>query len=130
VLGCLLNAITLDAGALIAIDRNNRRVLAMLARSRESGTRVSIPATALAQAVRDPRRQARLMKLARQAETDIIPLDDDDAVAVGRILAATGTADLADAHVVLCAWRASRRIMTSDPRDLAAIDQTLTLIPV
>ena len=44
--------VTLDAGGLIALDRNDRRVVVLLARARETGARVTIPATALAQAIR------------------------------------------------------------------------------
>ena len=40
--------VTLDAGAMIALERNDRRVVVLLAR--ETGARVTIPATALAQA--------------------------------------------------------------------------------
>ena len=58
--------ITLDAGALIALDRNDRRVLVLLARAWETGARVTVPATALAQAIRQPERQARLARLTRQ----------------------------------------------------------------
>ena len=54
--------ITLDAGALIALDRNDRRVLVLLARAWETGARVTVPATALAQAIRQPERQARLAR--------------------------------------------------------------------
>ena len=52
--------VTFDAGGLIALDRNDRRVLVLLARARETGARVTVPATALAQAVRRPERQVRL----------------------------------------------------------------------
>ena len=45
--------VTMDAGGLIAVDRDDRRVLALLARARETGARVTVPATALAQAVLD-----------------------------------------------------------------------------
>ena len=43
--------VTLDAGGLIALDRNDRRVVVLLARARETGARVTVPATALAQAM-------------------------------------------------------------------------------
>ncbi|MGI8537610.1 MAG: hypothetical protein ACR2K2_14260 [Mycobacteriales bacterium] len=49
---------TLEAGALIGLDRGHRRVVALLARVLETSARVTIPATALAQAVRNPARQA------------------------------------------------------------------------
>jgi len=45
--------VTLDAGVLIAIDRHGRRVLALLERAQERRLRVTIPATALAQALRN-----------------------------------------------------------------------------
>jgi hypothetical protein len=46
--------VTLDAGGLIALDRNDRRMIVLLARARETGACVTIPATALAQAIRRP----------------------------------------------------------------------------
>ncbi len=49
--------VTMDAGALIAIDRGDRRVLVLLARARETGAAVTVPATALAQAIRRPERR-------------------------------------------------------------------------
>jgi hypothetical protein len=38
-----------------------------------------------------------------------------DATHVGRLLAASGTADIVDAHVVVCANRAGQRVVTSGP---------------
>jgi hypothetical protein len=120
--------ITLDAGGLIALDRDDRRVVVLLARASETGARVTIPATALAQAVRRPERQARLARLIRQPTTDIIDLDRVDATNIGRLLAASGTADIVDAHVVICGRRSNQRIVTSDPGDLQALDPTVQLI--
>ncbi len=122
--------ITFDAGGLIAVDRNDRRILALLARARELGERVTIPATALAQVMRNPARQARLSRLIRQAGTDLIALDGPDATAVGLLLARTGTADIVDAHVVVCAQRAGQAVATSDPADLRRISTGLTLVVV
>jgi hypothetical protein len=101
-----LSGVTFDAGGLIALDRNDRQVLALLARAMERGQRVTVPATALAQAIRNPARQARLSRLIRQSGTDLVALNGPDATAVGLLLARSGTADIADAHVVLCAQRA------------------------
>jgi predicted nucleic acid-binding protein len=120
--------VSLDAGALIALDRNDRRVVVLLARARETGARVTIPATALAQAVRRPDRQVRLARLIRQPATDVIALDRVDATNVGRLLAASGTSDIADAHVVICARRSNQQVVTSDPGDLRALDPALWLI--
>jgi hypothetical protein len=51
-----------------------------------------------------------------------------DATSVGRLLAASGTADLADAHVVICARRSGQPVVTSDPADLGALDPAIRLI--
>jgi len=122
--------ITLDAGGLIAIDRNNRQVVVLLARARQIGARVTVPAGALAQAVRDPTRQARLSRLIRQPTTDVIALDRVDATNVGRLLAAAGRDDVIDAHVVICARRADQPVLSSDPDDLRALDPGIQIIPV
>jgi len=122
--------ITLDAGALIALDRNDRRVLVLLARAWETGARVTVPATALAQAIRQPERQARLARLTRQPTTDVVPLDRVDATSVGRLLAASATADIVDAHVVICARRAQQQVATSDPDDLRRLDPRISLVTV
>ena len=125
-----MSGITLDAGGLIAVDRNDRRILTLLARAKERGMRIAIPATALAQAMRNPARQARLSRLIRQAGTDLVALDGTDATAVGMVLARTGTADIVDAHVALCAQRAGQAVATSDPADLRRISPGLILIIV
>jgi len=122
--------VTMDAGGLIALERNDRRVLVLLARARETRSRVTIPATALAQAIRQPERQARLARLVRQPTTDTVALDRVDATNVGRLLAASTTTDIADAHVVICARRTRQRVVTSDPEDLRALDPTTRLVVV
>jgi len=122
--------VTLDAGALIALDRDDRRVVVLLARAAQRGARVTVPATVLAQAVRQPSRQARLSRLVRQTTTDVVALDRLDAVEVGRVLAASSSSDIADAHVVVCARRAGQAVVTSDAPDLRRLDPELELIEV
>ena len=122
--------ITLDAGGLIALDRDDRRVIVLLARAAEAKGRVTVPATALAQAIRRPERQVRLARLIRQPTTDVVALDRVDATSVGRLLAASGTADIADAHVVVCARRSGQRVVTSDPDDLRRLDPDLQFVAV
>jgi hypothetical protein len=125
-----VSGLTFDAGGLIALDRNDRRVLTLIARATERGMRITIPATALAQALRNPARQARLSRLIRQAGTDLVPLDGPDATAVGLLLARTGTADIVDAHVVICAQRAGQAVVTSNANDLRGIAPELQLVVV
>ena len=125
-----MSGVTLDAGALIALDRNARKVLVLLARGKELGTRVTLPATALAQAIRRPATQARLARLIRQPTTDLRPLDAVDATNVGILLGASRTRDIADAHVVICAKRAKQPIVTSDPDDLLRLDPSASLVRI
>jgi hypothetical protein len=120
--------VTLDAGGLIALDRDDRRMVVLLARARETGARVTVPASVLAQAIRRPDRQIRLARLIRQPTTDVIDLGRVDATNVGRLLAASGTSDIVDAHVVICARRADQPVITSDPGDLRQLDPALRLI--
>ena len=125
-----MSGLTFDAGGLIALDRKDRRVLRLLARAKELGVRITIPTTALAQAIRNPARQALLSRLIRQAGTDLVALDGPEATAVGLLLARTGTTDIVDAHVVLCARRAGQSVITSDAGDLRRIAPGLELIVV
>jgi transcription antitermination factor NusA-like protein len=123
-----MGGVTLDADALIALDRNDRRVVVLLARARETAARITVPATSLAQAIRRPERQVRLIRLIRQPTTDVVSLDRVDATNVGRLLAASSTADVVDAHVVICAHRAQQPVVTSDPADLRMLDPAIPLI--
>lgn len=112
------------------LDRDDRRVVALLARAAELGARTTIPATALAQAMRNPSKQARLSRLVRQPTTTLAPLDGPDATSVGLLVAASRTADITDAHVVVCARRNDEPSVTSDPDDLARLDPKARLVVV
>ncbi len=125
-----MSGVTFDAGGLIALDRGDRRVLIVLARTAERGMRVTIPATALAQAIRNPSRQVRLARLIRQPNADLRALDGPDATATGLLLARSRTTDIVDAHVVVCARRAQQVIITSDADDLRRIDPAMPLVTV
>ena len=125
-----MSGVTFDAGGLIALDRNDRRMVVLLARAAEIGARLTVPATALAQAIRQPARQARLARLVRQPTTDVVPLNGPDATSVGVLLAASHTTDITDAHVVICARRARQAIVTSDPTDLRRLDPSAQLVVV
>lgn len=120
--------VTLDAGGLIALDRNDRRVVVLLARAAETKAPVTVPASALAQVIRRPEPQVRLARLVRQPTTDVVPLDRVDATNVGRLLAASGTSDVVDAHVVICARRGEQPVVTSDPDDLRLLDPEIRMI--
>lgn len=121
--------LTLDAGALIAFDREERDTMLVLDRAIRRNIKLTIPAGALAQAWRDGRTQTRLAVLVRKrAEVEV--LDSERARAAGQLCGVRGTSDIIDASIVLGARRRGDRVMTSDPEDLRRLDPTLELIVV
>lgn len=125
-----MSGVTLDAGALIAFERNDRRVVAMIARALERGLGVAVPAGVIGQVWRDGQRQARLARLLGSAAIEVEPLDDARARAAGQLCGVTRTRDVIDASVVLCAKRRGHAVMTSDIDDLRRLDANLRLIAV
>lgn len=125
-----MNAATLDAGALIAIERADRRVTALLMAARARGARLAVPAAALAQVWRGGARQARLAALLRSRFVDVVPLDGSDARLAGQLCGLRGTTDVVDASVVICARRRPGVVLTSDPADLLQLDARLRVVPV
>ncbi len=120
--------LTLDAGALIAFDKNDRGVVALLSRALHHGYSLAIPAGVVGQVWRNGRQQARLARLLSSKEVTIAALDDRAARAAGQLCGVRGTADVIDASVVLCARQHRHRIATSDPDDLRALDPGAELI--
>jgi hypothetical protein len=112
----------LDAGALIAFERNDRRMVAIVQQARLRGTVLRIPAGVVAQVWRDGRTQNRLAVLLRAACCVVEPLDDESARRAGQSLGATGLTDVVDASVVVSARRYGLRIVTSDPNDVRRLD--------
>jgi hypothetical protein len=125
-----VNGIVFDAGGVIALERNDRRVFAILDTALEDGDRMLVPATALAQVIRNPAKQVRLWRMIQFDKTEVIPLDGSHAQAVGALLARTGTSDIADGHVAICAGAAGYAVITSDPLDLKRLDPKLRLITI
>jgi len=126
----MMAGLTLDAGALIAFERNNRRIVGLIARSLELGQSLAIPAGVVGQVWRDGRRQARLSRFLAAVEVDVEILDDQRARAAGQLCGVKGTADVIDASVVLCAQAREHRIVTSDAADLRTLDPKAQLIVV
>jgi len=122
--------VVLDAGALIALERGDRRMAAVVSRLHERDVEFVVPAGCVAQSWRRPQRQARLARFLRSPRVTTSPLDERDARAVGELLAVSGTSDVVDAHVALCAVRGSATVFTSDPDDLARLAPGLHLVAV
>ncbi len=120
-----------DAGALIALERRNEDIRTLLRTVRRSNLPVVIPANVVAQAWRNGARQALLAKFLAEPWVRIVPVDEELAKAAGVLLARTGTTDAVDASVVVTAVKLGlRRIVTSDPEDIAILAPTLDIIAI
>ena len=123
--------VVFDAGGLIALERGHRRMALIMATALEEEGRLIVPATVVAQVLRDASRQVRLWRFLNHKATEIVPLNAAHAQGVGALLRRSGTSDIADAHVVLCAQEeGSYSVVTSDPLDLRRLDRSLPLVEV
>jgi len=123
-----VKGLTLDTGALIALERKEDRINALLERIiAEPDAVIHIPAGVVAQAFREGPRQVRLMRLLKKTQTRIVALDEQTAYVVGLLLGLRGTSDVVDASVVVCARRYGQPVVTGDPEDLRRLDESVTL---
>lgn len=120
--------VTLDTGALLAIERGDRRLQALLDETQAAGAVLAVPAGAVAQAWRGGTRQARLARFLRLAIVTVVPLDEPEARAAGTLCGHTRTADIVDASVMICARARKHAVVSSDPDDLAALDPTIRIV--
>ncbi len=114
-----MSALVLDAGALLAVDRGDRAMIARLQVAQRAGLELRSNAMVVAQVWRD--RRGRQVSLARLLlAVDVRAVSPGDGRDAGMLLADAGTADAIDATVVLLATPGDR-ILTSDPGDLARL---------
>lgn len=123
-----MTGLTIDAGGLIAFERNQRHVVAIVARALKQNVRLAVPSGVVGEVWRDGRRQARLAVLLSSDLIDIEPLDDMRARAAGQLCGVAGTSDVIDASVVLCAQARGHAVLTSDPDDLHRLSPSLTCV--
>lgn len=110
--------LVLDAGALIAIDRDDRRVAGLIELGRRAEARLVTTAPVVGQAWRDGARQARLARAL--AMIDVQPVGLEDAKEAGDLLGRADASDVVDALVALLAMPGDQ-VLTSDPDDLVRL---------
>ncbi len=108
----------LDAGALIAFERGDAVVKALLAQEFARGRTWTTHGGIVGQVWRAPARQAGLARVLRAAT--IVPLGASLGRDAGRLLATSGTTDVIDAALVAIASEGDR-IATSDPGDIQVL---------
>jgi hypothetical protein len=119
--------VTLDSGALIALERGSGRMIALLHEVAARSGRVRVPAGVVGQAWRDGARQAVLARFLRSSQVEINALDADLARACGELCGAAHTSDVVDASVVITARQHRDTIVTSDVVDLRRLDPSAVI---
>lgn len=114
-----VKGVTYDTGALLAAERNDRRMWALHAGLLAEEVVPTVPAPVLAQAWRGGTRQASLSRLL--APCEIEPMSETQARAVGRLASRSRLRDIVDLAVVEGALRRRDAIVTSDPDDIRVI---------
>jgi hypothetical protein len=120
-------ALILDAGALIAIDRRDRRLGAMLRVAQRDGLAVRSSAGVVAQVWRGRARQAPLAMVLRGVQ--ILSIDEVAGKQVGELLGRTKSSDIVDGHVALIAATGDV-VATSDPSDIQRLLETRGIVSV
>jgi predicted nucleic acid-binding protein len=123
-----VTGMTFDTGALIALESGSRRMAVLIEEALANHVELAVPAGVVAQAWRGGARQVRIARLLRASVTSIVPLDRKLALRVGALCAATGTADIVDVSVALCARDRGQPVVTSDADDIRAVEPSLTLL--
>ncbi len=115
--------VTYDTGALVAGERNDRRMWAIHAGFLAEEVVPSVPAPVLAEAWRGGSRQASLARLLLMCEVE--PMTEGRARAVGELVGRSGHQDVIDVAVIEGARRRGDSVVTSDPRDLQRIAESV-----
>ncbi|MBM2810978.1 MAG: PilT protein domain protein [Chloroflexi bacterium] len=110
--------LTYDSGALIAADRNDRRLWAIHIRAIERGILPVVPSVILAQTWRGGP-QASLQRLLQGCQIE--SLSDPAARRTGVVLAQSLTADVPDATVVVSAMQRQDAVVTGDRADIEGL---------
>ena len=120
----------MDSGALIALETpaKQRRLYALL---ETADYRVALSAGSVAEAWRGSPRQAPLALLLRRRQTITVEITVPVAKSIGIFLGYSAKSDdLVDAHVVMLARHHKYAVITSDPKDLLAIDPELEIVVI
>ena len=121
-------SLVLDAGALIAIERGDRDIAAVIEVARQERRNVVVPAGVVGQVWRGGARQVRLARLLNARDVLVEPLTDAGARAAGVLCGMAGVTDVIDASVVLTARRHDATVISSDRADLEVLDPTIPVV--
>ena len=116
-----MSALILDAGALIAVDRDDRPMIARLRVAHSAGLELRTTGIVVAEVWRDPGgRQSNLARLLKSVEVRAV--DERLGRTAGVLSGRAGRGQAADATIVAIAV-AGDRILTSDSADIEGLVQ-------
>jgi hypothetical protein len=113
--------VTYDTGALIAAERNDRRMWALHAAFLAEEVSPTVPAPVLAEGWRGGPRQANMSRLL--AMCDVEPMSEDQAKAVGILAGRATHDDVVDVTVVEGAVRRRDGVVTSNKDHIEKVAQ-------
>ena len=111
--------VTYDTGALLAAERNDRRLWALHAGFLAEEVVPVVPAPVLAEAWRGSPRQASLSRLLAMCEIE--PMSEDQARRIGILAGKAAHDDIVDVAVVEGAVRRADAVVTSNEDDIRKI---------
>ena len=115
---------TYDAGALIALERQNNKMVNFHRSIVKSGIKPVVPAGVLAQVWRGGSgRQVPLARALKQCTIE--PLDEGLAKQVGEAGKRLSSPDVVDISVVISALSRGDQVFTSDPDDIERVSNAL-----
>jgi len=118
-----VGGVTYDTGALVAAERNDRRMWALHAGYRAEEVIPTIPAPVLAEAWRGGSRQASLSRLLRMCDTE--PMSEELARNVGVLAGKSGHDDIVHVSVVEGAARRGDAVVTSNMTHIRMVADTV-----
>jgi hypothetical protein len=118
--------VVLDAGPFIALERRSRVMTELVRRFADEGTPLVTSAGVVGQVWRGGAR-AQVPVAFLLARTTVVDLTQPVAKILGRMLGATRTKDVIDAHVVFLARERGWPVLSSDPGGLHRMDPTLVV---
>lgn len=119
-----MQGITFDTGALIALERGNKRMRTVLLVAAQDGREITVPAPVLTEWWRGDGLQQRVL---RAVSTE--PLLEHVAKLAGEAIAAVPGATAVDAMVMASAARRGDVVYTSDIEDLQSLQQHFQGVP-
>jgi len=120
--------LTLDSGALIGYERNDRPVVVQIKAALQMGIDVTVPAVVLAEVWRGGPRAARLARIL--SSCIVADTDESQALKAGEAIAQVSGAGTVDALVMASAATRGDAVLTGDFQDLSRLRAAFSAVKI